>query len=399
MSVVGFDFGSESCVVAVARRARIDVVQNEIGARKTATFVAFADNHRLIGDEASAQFMSNYKNTFKSFKRFLGRKADDPGLPRELEFVPVATVPLNGMAAFEASYEGKKEAFLPEQITSAMLIKLKGVAERGLEGQRVVDCVIGVPTYFTDLERRALMDSAKLAGLNVLRLMNETTAVALNYGILRPLPKDEASKVMFLDIGQTGTSAAVVSFVQGKLEVLSTAFDRNLGGRDFDKMLADHFAAYIKDKYKMDVYTEPKATIKLFKECERVKRILSANTKVVFNVEYIMNDTDVKGEIERPEFEEMCKKDMVPRIRLVLQEALDKAGLSAADLTATEIVGGATRIPMVQQELAAFFGKEVSKTCDSDESVARGCALQCAMLSPAFRVREFDVHDITPYAV
>lgn len=397
MSVVGFDFGNESCVIAVAKKKGIHVLQNDTGNRKTAAVVALADKQRLVGDEGLAQSQSNFKNTFLGMKRYLGMNSDDPALSKERVFFK--TVDINGKAGFEGKYDGKTESFLPEQITAALLAKLKLTAEKGMENQQVTDCVIGVPSFWTDVQRQAMLDSAKLAGLNVLRLMNETTAVALNYGILRPLPKDEASKVVFLDIGKCSTVATVVSFVAGKLEVLSTACDQNLGGRDFDHMLAEHFSAYIKEKYKLDVYTNTKGTLKLYKECERVKRILSANLKVVFNVEFIMNDTDVKGEIERPVFEDMVSKNITPKIIAVIQKALDAANLKTTDITSTEVVGGTTRIPIVQKELATFFGKEVSKTCDSDESVARGCALQCAMLSPAFRVREFDVHDITPYAI
>lgn len=280
-----------------------------------------------------------------------------------------------------------------------MLQKLKSIAEDGLEGQRVADCVIGVPSYWTEDARRAMLDAAYIAGLNVLRLMNETTAVALNYGILRPLPKDEARKVMFVDCGLCSTSVSIVSFVQGKLKVEATASDAFLGGRDFDKLLVDHFDAYIQEAYKMAPLTNPKSKLKMYKECERVKMILSANTKVNFNVEYLMNDTDVKGEIDRATFEDLCNKELIPRLKTIIDRTLAKAGISATDLFAVEIVGGTSRIPIVQAELEKFFGKPVSKTCDCDESVARGCALQCAMLSPSFRVREFEVQDITPYAV
>jgi len=399
MSVVGIDFGNESCKVAVARRKAIDVLQNEVGNRKTASYVGFSDRQRLIGDEAAAQAMSNSANTFFCLKRFLGVAFDDAWVAREAAYVPFKPVNSNGKVGFEARYCGRKEVFSVEQIAAALLQKLKGVAEKGLENQRVTDCVLTVPAWWPEAPRKAMLDAANIAGLNVLRLMNETTAVALNYGILRPLPKDEASKVMFVDIGATATTATVASFVQGGLKILGTASDPFLGGRDFDGLLVSHFDAYIKSKYKMEVLTNDKSRLKLWKECERVKRILSANSKVVFNVEYIMNDTDVKGEIDKPFFEQLCQQSLLPRITQVLQKALDQAAIKAADLASIEVIGGATRIPVVTTAITNYLGKPVSYTCDSDESIARGATLQCAMLSPSFRVREFEVHDVQPYPI
>lgn len=179
---------------------------------------------------------------------------------------------------------------------------------------------------------------------------------------------------------------------------MSTSSDENLGGRDFDSLLVDHFADYVLEKYKMDVRTNVKAMIKLRKECERIKLVLSANTKVPFNVEFIMNDTDVSGLIERPAFEVMLQP-LLDRFLGVVQKALDIAKVTTTDLFACEIVGGATRIPILQTKLTDFFGSPLSKTCDADESVARGSALQCAMLSPSFRVREFSVQDTSAFPI
>jgi len=399
MSVVGFDFGNESCVIAVARRRGIDVLQNEVGNRRTRCMVGYSGKQRLIGDEAVSQYTSNYKNTVTDFKRFLGRKMTDSDLSKELNFIPLATVDISGEVGFSVNYDGKKETIRAEAVTAAMFQKLKATAEAGLDGQRVSDCVIGCPVYFTDVQRRAMLDAANIAGLNVLRLMNETAAVALNYGILRPLPKEEERIVCFVDMGKTCMQCSLVSFTEGKFKTLSKSWDIHLGGRDLDEMLVQHFAKYIKDKYKLDVLSEAKPTMKLRKECERVKRILSANQVVQMNVEYIMNDTDVKGEVKRAEFVEMAEKDFLVRLKTCVQDCITKSGVDVKSIHSCEIIGGATRIPCVQAALAEIFGKEVNKTCDSDESIARGCALQCAMLSPSFRVREFDVQDTHPYAI
>lgn len=402
MSVVGYDVGCESSVISVARNGGIEVLQNDIGSRKTASMVAFGDGQRYFGNDAIAQYMSNPKNSVINFKRFLGRTMADPELALERPYSSVEVVEhpdMPNVPAFKVKYNGADKFLTPEQLMGSMLTKLKQSTENSLDGSRVNDCVLACPAYWTDVQRRALLDSANVAGLNVLQLLNETTAVALNYGILRPLPEKEANVVCFFDMGETATNVSVVSFVKGQLSVLATACDRNLGGRDLDQMLVTHFAKMIKEKYKLDVYTNPKAMIKMYKECKRVKHILSANTMVPFNIEYLMNDTDVTGQIERSEFEELAKATILSRVLTPLTTALELAGKTKEDVHSLEIIGGAARIPAVQQQLHEWFGKELSKTCDSDESVARGCALMCAMMSPNCRVRAFAVRDISPYAI
>lgn len=400
MSVVGFDFGNHKCVVAVARRRGIDVLQNEVGHRSTPSVVAFAGPQRFIGGEAQAQQMKNAANTITNLKRLFGLPFASPELPREQSFINYRTLAgRNGLSAVEVSYDDKKEVFQPEQITAALLQKLRGVAESGLDGQKVTDCVISCPHWWTDVHRRQLLDAANIAGLNVLRLMNESTAVGLNYGILRPLPKDATQKVMFVDVGHSQTNASVISFTEGKLVVNAVESDRQLGGRDFDDLLVNHFSKYILEKYKMDVTKETKAMLKLRKECERVKLNLSANQKVPFNVEYIMNDRDVSGMIERSEFDSLATASLLPRLVSLITSVLTKANLKKEELHSIEVVGGTHRIPIVQKYLSEFLGKDISKTCDADESVARGCALMCAMISPSFKVRDFDVQDVSMYPI
>jgi len=400
MSVVGFDFGNLYSVIAVARKRGIDVLQNEVGHRVTPSMVAFNGKQRFIGNEAMAQAMSNPKNTIKNIKRLVGRKHDEPDIKRESELVSFKIVPhSNGSAAVQVNYDDQQQVFAPEQVTGALFQKLKEIAESGLDGAKVSDCVIGVPNWWSESHRRAMLDAANIAGLNVLRLMNESTAVALQWGILRPLTKDQELKVMFIDIGHSQTQVSLVSFTEGKLTVLATAADRHLGGRDFDEVLVKHFHKYILEKYKMDVFTEVKATAKLRKECERVKLHLSANTKVQFAVEYIMNDRDVSGQIDRSEFEALCAAELLPRLLVPVQQVLAAAKVDKSQLHCVEVVGGSVRIPCIQKSISNFFDRDLSKTCDGDESVARGCTLMCAMLSPSFKVKEFEVHDVTPYAI
>lgn len=264
--------------------------------------------------------------------------------------------------------------------------------------QNVTDCVITVPPYFSDVMRRSVLDAANIAGLNVLRLMNETTAVALQYGILRTLPEKDPIRVMFLDVGHASLNVSLVSFIAGKLQVLGTASDRNLGGRNFDRALVEHMAAEILQKHNMDVTANPKAMLRLFVGAERCKRILSANSEAPWSVECIMNDLDVQGTIDRATFEEITS-GLLDRVIAPVKQVLFSTKTDMANLTAIEVIGGSVRIPAIRQRISNFFGRPCSTTCDGDESVARGAALQCAMLSPSFRVREFAVHDVTPFAV
>ena len=362
--------------------------------------VAFSGKNRLIGTEAYAQQSSNPKNTVNNIKRLVGRRMDDPTLSQEaFNFTVVPAKHNPQYIAVEVQYDDRREVLASEQLLGALFTKLKGVAELGLEGTKVTDCVISCPPWWNDAQRRSLLDGANVAGLNVLRAMNETSAIGLNYGILRPLPKDKENKVLFVDMGHSQTNAAIISFTEGKLQVLATASDPFLGGRSFDDMLVQHFAAMIKEKYKMDVTGDIKAMLKLRKECERVKLHLSANSKVQFNVEYIMNDRDVSGQIERSEFETLAAAALLPRLTALIAGLVQRCGVKKEDLQSLEVVGGSVRIPAVQKALQDWFGRDLSKTCDGDESVARGAALMCAMISPSFKVREFQVQDVSPYSI
>jgi molecular chaperone DnaK (HSP70) len=403
MSVVGFDFGGQSCVVAVAKKRGIETVQNSVGNRQTASLVSYQGKQRFIGDAATPLMRSNAKNSVRYVKRILGLRNDDPSVQEEQSYISAPLVKgEDGLIRVKVNYEDKQQELRPEVVTSALLSELKGTAERSL-GNRVSDCVISVPHHWPDGRRRALLDAARAANLNVLRLFNENTAVALKYGILRPLPENETRVVAFVDFGQTQFSASLVSFTTGELKVLATTADTTLGCRNLDRILAEHFVEEIKTKFKMDVSTNPKAMIKLMKECERVKKTLSANTTVNWNVEYIMNDKDVRGEIKRETFEAAIKAKLKSRFEAVLAKLFEQPGAKDVvkeKLHSIEIIGGGVRIPAVQQIISGFFGGgDLSKTCDGDESVAHGCAWQCAMLSPSFQVKRFEVKDICPFAI
>lgn len=265
----------------------------------------------------------------------------------------------------------------------------------------VQDVVIAVPGWYTDIQRRAVLDAASIAGLTALRLINETTATALGYGITKSdLPEPENPRhVAFIDVGHSSLSVAIVAFSKGQLTVKSTAYDRNLGGRDIDLALVKYFAEEFKTKYKIDVLSNPKAVFRLLAGCEKLKKVLSANAESPLNVENIMNDVDASSHLTREQFEGLID-DVLDRIADPVQRALADSGLTVEELDAIELIGGCTRVPAVRTRIATVFpGKTLSTTLNQDEAVARGATFCCAQLSPVFRVRDFSIHDITPYPI
>uniref|UniRef100_A0A8C0VE90 Heat shock 70 kDa protein 4 n=1 Tax=Cyanistes caeruleus TaxID=156563 RepID=A0A8C0VE90_CYACU len=399
MSVVGIDLGFQSCYVAVARAGGIETVANEYSDR---TCISFGPKNRSIGAAAKSQVISNAKNTVQSFKRFHGRAFSDPFVQAEKASLAYELVQLpTGSTGIKAMYMEEERNFTIEQVTGMLLTKLKETAENALK-KPVVDCVVSVPCFYTDAERRSVMDATQIAGLNCLRLINETTAVALAYGIYKqdlPALEEKPRNVVFVDMGHSAYQVSVCAFNKGKLKVLATAFDTTLGGRKFDEVLVEYFCEEFGKKYKLDIKSKIRALLRLYQECERLKKLMSANASdLPMNIECFMNDIDVSGTMNRGKFLEMCE-GLLARVEPPLRSVLEQAKLKKEDIYAVEIVGGTTRIPAVKEKISKFFGKEVSTTLNADEAVARGCALQCAILSPAFKVREFSITDLIPYPI
>uniref|UniRef100_A0A3Q2P6Y1 Heat shock protein family A (Hsp70) member 4 like n=1 Tax=Fundulus heteroclitus TaxID=8078 RepID=A0A3Q2P6Y1_FUNHE len=402
MSVVGIDVGFQNCYVAVARSGGIETVANDYSDRCTPACVSLASKNRMIGNAAKSQIITNFKNTVHGFKKFHGRAFDDPFVQSEKGKLPYSLHKLaNGSAGIKVRYLDEEKVFTVEQISGMLLTKLKETSESALK-KPVVDCVVSVPSFFTDAERRSVLDATQIAGLNCLRLINDTTAVALAYGIYKqdlPAPEEKPRNVVFVDMGHSSFQVSVTAFNKGKLKVLSTAFDPYLGGRNFDEALVDYFCEEFKTKYKLNVRDNPRALLRLHQECEKLKKLMSANSSdLPLNIECFMNDIDVSSRMNRTHFEEMCAQYLM-RVEAPLKTALEQSKLSRDDIYAVEIVGGATRIPSIKERITRFFSKDVSTTLNADEAVARGCALQCAILSPAFKVREFSITDLVPFPI
>ena len=375
-------------------------ITNEVSNRATPTLVGFGPKSRYLGEAAKTQEISNLKNTVGSLKRLAGRALDDPDVQIEKDFVSASLVDCKGQVGAEVTYLGKKETFTATQLCAMFLNKVKAIASAELK-LPVSDMVISVPPWFTDVQRRSIMDAAEVAGLKLLRLINDTTATALGYGITKldlPTAEEKPRRVAFVDIGHSNYICSVVEFKKGELAVKSTSYDRHFGGRNFDKALVDHFAKEFKEKYKIDIYTNPKAMVRVATAAEKLKKILSANAQAPISIESLMNDVDVSGVMKRDELEELVKP-LLDRAIAPLEQALAEAKLKVEDIDAVEMVGGCTRVPSLKDRISKFFGKPLSFTLNQDEAVARGCAFSCAILSPVFRVRDFSIHDIVNYPI
>ncbi|KAL9998001.1 putative Heat shock protein 70 family [Helianthus debilis subsp. tardiflorus] len=399
MSVVGFDLGNESCVVAVARQRGIDVVLNDESKRETPAIVCFGEKQRFLGTAGAATSMMNPKNTISQIKRLIGRPFSDPELQQDLKALPFSvTEGPDGFPLIHARYLGETKTFTPTQVMGMVFSNMKTIAEKNLNAA-VVDCCIGIPVYFTDLQRRAVMDAATIAGLHPLRLMHETTATALAYGIYKTdLPENEQLNVAFVDIGHASMQVCIAGFKKGQLKILAHSFDRSLGGRDFDEVLFQYFAEKFKTEYKIDVFTNARACLRLRAACEKLKKVLSANPEAPMNIECLLDDKDVRGFIKRDEFEQISTS-ILERVKKPLEKALLEAQLTVDNIYAVEVVGSGSRVPAVIKILTEFFGKEPRRTMNASECVAKGCALECAILSPTFKVREFQVQESFPFSI
>mmetsp|Transcript_51077 Transcript_51077/g.119561 ORF Transcript_51077/g.119561 Transcript_51077/m.119561 type:complete len:833 (-) Transcript_51077:115-2613(-) len=399
-AVVGIDIGVHTSYVAYVGKGIVDLVQNEVSQRATSSLVSFTQRERLLGDAALAQIKSNAKNTCRNFKHLLGRKVDAEDVQKEHFW---STCPLvaadDGLTGYSVNYKGEQRVFSVTQATAMYLTKLREVTEKWCQA-KVADVVISVPSDFTDVQRQALLDAASISGLSVLRLMNEHTATALAYGIYRSndFDPEKPMTVAFCSIGHSVFSVCIVQFVRGKLNIICEKSDK-VGGRDMIECLMREFGQQFQKKHGMDPIANKKASFKLEESVLKTMKTLSANSEAPCAVECLMEDYDFSSVVQRDDFEKMCVP-MMDRVKAVLESAKAASGMSVDQIDSVEIIGGACRVPWFKKMCSdAFGGKELSTTMNADESVARGCALQAAMLSPLYKVRDFKVEDTSPYAI
>ena len=377
------------------------VVMDDDGVRLTRRVVLGfrVATQRFVGCAAGDKITMQPRNTLTQLKRLLGKKYDDEEVQEDLKnlLFPVKKGE-NGEVVLSMQYMGETREFTPEQCAAAILADLKRVAEND-NGTKVTDCVISVPVFATDAYRRAMLDAASICGLNVLRLMHETTATALAYGIFKTSEfTDDPVNVCFVDVGHSSMQVCVAQFTKKGLKILSTGFDRNFGGRNFDEVMFDHFVEEFKASKKIDIRSNPRASLRLKTAIEKMKKILSANPEAPLNIECLMDDVDVQSMMSREKIEELAA-DTIARLMPPIETAVKEAGLTVDDIAGVELVGNASRMPAIASRLQNYFGKVPGRTINASECVARGCALQGAMLSPLFRVREFEVQDSYPFPI
>merc|ERR1712213_285315 len=398
-TAIGIDLGTTYSCVGIFQHGKVEIIANDQGNRTTPSYVAFSDSERLVGDAAKNQSAMNPRNTIFDAKRLIGRKFSDKAVQNDLKHWPFHVADRSGKPHLQAEYKGETKTFSPEEISSMVLTKMKETAEAYI-GKKVTDAVITVPAYFNDAQRAATKDAGIIAGLNVLRIINEPTAAALAYGLNQNLKGEK--NVLIFDLGGGTFDVSILSIDEGSLfEVRSTAGDTHLGGEDFDQRLVEHFKQEFKRKYKKDVSNNPRALRRLRTACERAKRTLSNSAQANIEVDSLYEGIDFYTSITRARFEELCS-DLFRQTMEPVERALRDARLDKSQIHEVVLVGGSTRIPRIQKMLSDFMGgRELNRSINPDEAVAYGAAVQAAVLTGVKdeAVSDLLLVDVTPLSL
>ena len=404
MVAIGIDLGTTYSAVGVWQNDRVEIIANDQGNRTTPSFVAFTSTERLVGDGAKNQAASNASNTVFDAKRLIGRKFSDESVQKELENLGYKVFPdASDKPKIEVSYMDETKQFYAEEISSMVLAKMKEVSEAYL-GHEVKDAVITVPAYFNDGQRQATKDAGVIAGLNVLRIINEPTAAAIAYGLDKKTGKE--TNVLIFDCGGGTHDVSLVSIDDGVFEVKATAGDTHLGGEDFDTRLVDFCVREFVRKHKStaDAFKANKRSMRRLRtSCERAKRTLSSSASASIEIDSLFDGIDYNTNISRARFEELVS-DLIVRCVSPVEKVLKDAKMSKGDVDEIVLVGGTTRIPKIQKNLSEFFnGKELCKSINPDEAVAYGAAVQAAILTGDHekdsKLNDLLLLDVTPLSL
>ncbi|XP_057436304.1 heat shock cognate 70 kDa protein-like [Lotus japonicus] len=399
---IGIDLGTTYSCVAVWKETedRIEIIQNEQGNKITPSFVAFTDDQRLIGDAAKNQAATNPENTVFDAKRLIGRKHSDPIIKNDMMLWPFKVIAgVDDKPMIVVKYHGKEKHLFVEEISSMVLTKMREIAEAYLESP-VKNAVITVPAYFNDSQRKATIDAGTIAGLNVMRIINEPTAAAIAYGLEKRTNCEEERSIFIFDLGG-GTFDVSLLTIKGKdFKVQATAGNTHLGGEDFDNRMVEYFVEEFKRKSKLDIAGNSKALRRLRSACERAKRTLSWTTCTTVEVDSLFQGIDFCFSITRARFEEL-NMNMFRECIETVDKCLNDAKMDKSSVHDVVLVGGSSRIPKVQELLQDFFkGKDLCKSINPDEAVAYGAAVQAALLSGGIKnVPNLVLSDVTPLSL
>nr|AWS31934.1 heat shock protein 70IVA.2 [Apostichopus japonicus] len=395
---IGIDLGTTYSCVGVFQHGKVEIIANDQGNRTTPSYVAFTDTERLIGDAAKNQVAMNPTNTIFDAKRLIGRSFSDTAVQSDMKNWPFKVINKAGKPVLQAEHMNEVKTFNPEEISSMVLTKMKETAESYL-GQKVTDAVVTVPAYFNDSQRQATKDAGVIAGLNVLRIINEPTAAALAYGLDKKLKGEQ--HVLIFDLGGGTFDVSILCIDDGIFEVKSTAGDTHLGGEDFDNILVNHFSAEFKRKHKKDITGNARALRRLRTASERAKRTLSSSAQANVEIDSLFEGIDFYTSITRARFEDLCS-DQFRKCLEPVEKAIIDAKISKSAIDTIVLVGGSTRIPKIQKMLTDFFnGKDLNKSINPDEAVAYGAAVQAAILSgdQSEEVKDILLVDVAPLSL
>lgn len=380
---IGIDLGTTYSCVGIWKNNTVDIIANDQGSRTTPSYVAFNEEERLIGEPAKNQAARNPRNTIFDAKRLIGRKFGDASVVNDRKTWPFTLREgAKSKPMIEVEFKGQTTLFTPEQISSMVLGKMKRTAESYV-GQEVRNAVVTVPAYFNDAQRQATKDAGTIAGLNVMRIINEPTAAAIAYGLDKKRAKQEGERnVLIFDLGGGTFDVSLLTIEDGIFEVKATAGDTHLGGEDFDQRMVTHFIKEFKRKNRgADLSASPKALRRLRTACERAKRTLSASTRASIEIDSLYDGIDFNSYITRARFEDLCS-DYFRNTLVPVEKVLRDAKMSKSQVNDVVLVGGSTRIPKIQNLIKGFFnGREPCKSINPDEAVAYGAAVQAAILT------------------
>tara|TARA_Y100001970_G_scaffold215428_1_gene263574 strand:+ start:7070 stop:8986 length:1917 start_codon:yes stop_codon:yes gene_type:complete len=376
---IGIDLGTTYSCVAVWKNNNVEIIANDQGQRTTPSYVAFTENERIIGTGAKNQCAQNPTNTVFDAKRLIGKTYDDYQLQSDMMNFPYKIIKNSqGKPAIEVMYKHKQKHFQPEEISSMILLKMKEIAESYM-GETITDAVVTVPAYFNDSQRQATKDAGVIAGLNILRIINEPTAAAIAYGLDK---KDSGEKnILIYDLGGGTFDVSLLTIEDGVFEVKATAGNTHLGGEDFDIRLVDYCKNEFKKKHKKDISGNKRSIRRLQSACEQAKKALSSNTVGNIEIDALFEGIDFNIAITRAKFEDMCS-DLFKKTFEPVEKVMQDSKISKSNIDEIVLVGGSTRIPKIQTQLTDYFnGKSLCKSINPDEAVAYGAAVQAAVLA------------------